>query len=299
MGNLEIWDKVKHVDASATKQANVDGNKQTSINTLYPVKLMTEALGPIGKNWKYEIDYERFDNTKPMMMKGEHVKDGDNLLWEQTHTLCLNLYVKHEGETEFSRYQHFGHTKYRYVTQTGKIMVDHEYAKKSVSDALKKALSLLGVCADVYSGDFDDVHYRAEVQDKLAIEKADKSAEEEAKQVEEMKEKVEGTLKAMDQVPNERAAKLLWTNAIKALPSSSNWKASVNTSCSTQINNVFIIFNSDSVNSIVLLSFIKKGLLAPLLINSSTKTFWRIFTLSCYAIFSSRNNNCFMGIKRA
>lgn len=213
--NMSLWDRVKNVDESATKQANVDGNKQTSINTLYPIKTLTEAFGPIGLNWTYEIDFERFDKTKPMEIKGEYLRDGEDLLWELTHTLCLNLFIKHEGQKDFVKYQHFGHTKYRYVTGAGKIYVDHEYAKKSVSDALKKSLSLLGVCADVYSGDFDDIHYRAEVQDKLAIERADKNTEEQMKQIDEMKVKLEQTVKALDLVPNLRAAKLVNIQAVK------------------------------------------------------------------------------------
>ena len=95
MSNLSLWEKVQSVDVKATKQANVDGNKQTSINTLYPIKQFTKEMGPIGKLWRYEINEERLDNTKPMVIGGKQVTDSNGLVWEQTHTLILNFYIRY------------------------------------------------------------------------------------------------------------------------------------------------------------------------------------------------------------
>lgn len=205
MGNLDIWESVKHVDSKYTKEANVEGNRQTSISTLYPVKQITAAKGPIGGLWDYHIVSERMDNTRPMMHGGEFLRDGDAMIWEQLHTiqLCLKLRDSADEEWRLTAPQ-FGHTKFRYMSGAGKIIIDHEYAKKSVSDALKKCLSLLGVCADIYMGDFDDAQYKAEVQDKLSLQRADKNSEEELKQYDEMKAELEDALKAFEQIPNEQ-----------------------------------------------------------------------------------------------
>ena len=220
MNSLELWELVKHVDEKATRQANVDGNSQTSINTLYPIKQFTKAMGPIGQLWKYDIDSERLENTKPMMIKpGEYLRDGENMLWEQTHTLMINFYVRYDVNQEFQKFQHFGHTKYRYVTNAGKIMVDHEYAKKSLSDALKKALTLFGVCADVYGGEFDDREYKESVQAKLAMDKADESVEEMERQRQELIALVVDAKKMLESMPESGAhgANAVYNKAVSHL----------------------------------------------------------------------------------
>jgi len=66
--------------------------------------------------------------------------------------------------------------------------------KKSLTDALKKCLTMLGVAADVYSGALDDYHYAAQVQDEIEIKKADTNAEKAKAMIEEMGERMRSTL---------------------------------------------------------------------------------------------------------
>jgi len=201
--NLRIWSSIPKTDRSYTQNANVDGNKQTSVNGLYMVKLATEALGPIGEAWGYAIDSERYDNTKPVMIvndgKKEILKDGDSIVWEQNHTLLLTLWHGDRSNT----IQQYGHTKFRYMKSDGsKMIIDNEAPKKSVTDALKKCLSLLGVCADVYMGLFDDAHYVSAAETENSLKKADDNDAEYEKQLRVFRSDVDDGVKAMDMSPN-------------------------------------------------------------------------------------------------
>lgn len=178
--NLKIWDACKHIDQSHTKQAKVDGNSCLTVNGVEMTRLLTAALGPIGKSWKYEIVSHELVETAP-------IPNFD--VMALNHTLLMRFWVNHgEGWQSFEQ---FGHTKARYLAGRGGsnpyVAFDDEYAKKSATDALKKCMSLLGVAADVYSGDLDNHEYRNEVMDKQAIAKADEKQDEQIKMIEEIK----------------------------------------------------------------------------------------------------------------
>jgi hypothetical protein len=220
MSNTRIWDKVKSVDDKYTKDSNQGGRKQTSITTLYPVMKMTEVMGPIGELWRPNVVDQYLENTKPVEIGGVVMMDGDSVVWEQTHTLFMQILTRGSTADEFEvACQQFGHTKRRYVagkTAGGRYLtVDEEAPKKSYSDALKKCLSLFGVCADVYMGDFEDNQYRAEAQDRIMIEKADKSADEEEAQKLAMKAEFDDGIKAIELCPTLEAAKKVYTTKIR------------------------------------------------------------------------------------
>ena len=205
MSNMRIWDAVPKTDRSYTQNANVDGNRQTAVSGLYMVKLATEVLGPIGEGWGFSVVEERFDNTAPMVVKAGNDKempvymmDNGAIVWEQVHTLKLRLW---HGAKE-NTVEQYGHTPYRYMTKTGKVYCDKEYAKKSLTDALKKCLSLLGICADVYMGMFDDQAYVAAADTENALKKADNADAELMKQIDAFRAEVADSVKAIGLAPN-------------------------------------------------------------------------------------------------
>lgn len=204
--NLKLWDSFGKTDPKYTKAANVDGNRQTSLSGNYMVKLATESLGPIGEGWGYKILEERFDNTKPIMTKGsnglELMKDGDSIVWEQNHTILIEMW---HGVKE-NTFTQFGHTKYRYMKSDGsKMIIDNEYAKKSLTDAMKKCLSLIGVCSDVFMGEFDDHGYQSAAQLENDLKKADDRDREYMSKVEDFDRFVASTIKSMLDCPTVEA----------------------------------------------------------------------------------------------
>jgi hypothetical protein len=211
MGNMTIWDSFGKTDPEYTKSANVDGNKLTSLDGAYMVSLATRSLGPIGKGWGYKILEERLDNTKPIMTVEGGVKsimrDGDSIVWEQNHTILIEMW---HGEKE-NTFTQFGHTKYRYMKADGsKMVIDNEYAKKSLTDAMKKCLSLIGVCADVFMGEFDDVTYRQAAKLENDLMKADDKDKAMLTKTEEFTRFINSTIQAMLDAPNVEAMKKVY-----------------------------------------------------------------------------------------
>ena len=217
--NMRIWDHVEKTDPNMTKTNSQGGRKETSINGVYMAKRATEAMGPAGEAWGYDIIEERFDNTVPMVLsKGsngnppEFMKDGDNLVWEQLHTITIKLW---HGTRENFVIQ-AGHTPFRYMTKNG-IFCDKEYLKKSITDAMKKCLSLLGVCSDIYMGMYDDQNYQQAMAMESDLKRADDRDEEYQKKTGEIRSVIEDGLKAMSQCPNWTAAVNVYGLAINKI----------------------------------------------------------------------------------
>ena len=189
MSNLDLWDKVSTTDPSYTKPLTGGGFSGTSINATYLVMKATEQWGMIGLDWGYDITEERVDNGGPV-----YNNDGEILGHVQTHTIKLCLWVK-RGE-QYARVEHFGHTPYTYYSaKNNKWITDQEAPKKSLTDSLKKCLSMFGFSADIFLGLYDDIGYVEEVKAQSAIDKADNKADEILKQNKEYKELLELNLK--------------------------------------------------------------------------------------------------------
>lgn len=218
MSNLRIWDSFGKTDPKYTKAANVDGNKQTSLSGNYMVKLATESLGPIGEGWGYRIIEERFDNTKPVMTKIDNkmqiLKDGDSIVWEQNHTILVEMWHTERSNT-FTQY---GHTKYRYMKSDGsKMIIDNEYAKKSLTDAMKKCLSLIGVCADVFMGEFDDHGYQQAARLENDLKKADDKDAEYVSKTQQLNAFIDDKVAAMELCPNFKAMQSVYGLAVQKI----------------------------------------------------------------------------------
>lgn len=170
--NLKLWSSLQKTDPAYVSQK--DNKGLSSINTQYFFMRATEAFGVCGIGWGYEIEDERFE-------KGIEVFNdkGQSLGFTQNHTIKIRLWFKLNGEK--GEVVSFGHTPHIYKSKWG-MTVDDEVSKKSLSDAIKKALSMVGVAADVYLKHFDDKDYVNEINNELAIKKADDKDAEKARQ---------------------------------------------------------------------------------------------------------------------
>lgn len=198
--NLAIWQQVEETERSATKTSNFDGREITSINATYMVKQATKMFGPIGIGWGYEIVEERIDNGPPIY------KDGEILGHEMEHTLRLKFwYMSGDKRGEF---EHYGHTPFIQRSKWGPY-AQAEAPKKSLTDALKKCLSMLGFSADIFLGLYDDQNYVQAIELKQSIEKADKVDEALAQEQEKFVEWVNGEVKLYEQSKSASALKIL------------------------------------------------------------------------------------------
>jgi hypothetical protein len=156
--NLELWNRVEKTDPKHTKQANVKGNKITSIKPQYQIFNATKEWGSYGSKWGFkniELGYE---------------------LKEAGLVTFKALFYYPNGEFEIlntiSIWRDGAQTK-----------IDDEFAKKVETDSLTKALSKLGFNADVFMGRFDDLRYVEEVKKEFTV-KPKPSAEQWKKMIE-------------------------------------------------------------------------------------------------------------------
>lgn len=164
--NMSIWDRNKSIDSRFTKQATVGGQKITSFSLQSVVMMATQEFGPFGKGWGYDIEMERFDEGAIIQDMVTH-ENGDiqPQVNEITHTLVIRFWYLLDDEKIICPVQ-AGHTPYLRRTKYGPTH-DEEYYKKTLADAIKKSLSMLGFGADIFLGLMDDKHYL----DTMASEK--------------------------------------------------------------------------------------------------------------------------------
>lgn len=186
MNNLSIWEKVQETDPKFTK---ADYGGFTSINGVYLYRKATEIFGAIGFGWGFEILEERYDEGIPFL-----VKDIGQVT-SKTHTLKIELWFMQDGKK--GKVINFGHTKYIYKTKNG-YMIDDEAPKKSLTDAIKKCLSMLGFSADIFMGQFEDRDYVEKLRLKSEIENADDKDAARLRQIEEHREWLDKAIKDYD-----------------------------------------------------------------------------------------------------
>lgn len=162
--NMALWDSVKVTDKSFTKTQSLEGRQVTSINGMYVVQRATETFGPIGKGWGYEIMVDRLDQGAPITNK-----NGEVIAHEQVHTILLKLWYLRSGKR--NHVTQYGHTPFVRKSQYG-AYTDFDAPKKSLTDAIKKCLSLLGFSADVHLGMFEDEVYLEGLDMKKRLDEA-------------------------------------------------------------------------------------------------------------------------------
>ncbi|UBH63115.1 hypothetical protein [Proteus vulgaris] len=184
--NLSIWKSVQRTDPRFTKPLEGMGFIGTSINSTYMFMRATEIFGPIGEGWGYEVLEEKFIDGKPLVepvldernkqVATRFLRDGDGSLFcEQNHSIKIRFWYIIECETR-GEFESYGATPYRYQTNYG-IKVDGEVIKKSLTDAIKKALSMLGFSSDVFMGMHDNPEYLASNKLEFEIKNASEKAE--------------------------------------------------------------------------------------------------------------------------
>lgn len=170
MNNLSVWDKFSVTDQAMTKRVNQRGG-YTAIDPTYQAKNATKAFGPYGRGWGLCVS--DFDYT--LIDKGVVVHK------------AVFFYVLEGERFEFPISNAIEAFK---KTKAGDFFNDTDFAKKLETNTVSKALSKLGFNADVFMGYFEDEAYLNSAATELANEK---TAENDAKQIEKMKEVVEYT----------------------------------------------------------------------------------------------------------
>ena len=141
--NFYIWDELKHTDPRYTKPFSKFGGKTlTTIDPMYQVMCMTGKFGPIGKGWRFKNTFSYTDQNVFAEVVLQWKENETWYAYGPISSVCP-LYKKNGG-------------------------LDDEAPKKAATDALTKAMSYLGVSADVFLGLFDNNKYVSEMKSKFS-----------------------------------------------------------------------------------------------------------------------------------
>ncbi|ADW76530.1 conserved hypothetical protein (plasmid) [Rahnella aceris] len=204
--NLHIWKQVQSTDPRYTKPLAGSGFAGTSINSEYMIMRATEIFGPVGTGWGYEIVEDRMISGAPLseaifedkkFIRNALLRDADGtLIFELNHVLRINFWYVIEGDVR-GEVTAFGSTPYMYKSQNKGIIADGEAHKKSLTDAIKKALSVLGFSADVWLGWHDMPEYLADNAIEYSIKNASDKAEDTVRLRKELDEKFAANTETM------------------------------------------------------------------------------------------------------
>lgn len=156
---LEIWNQLEVTDKAYTKPVSRPGGfKGTAVDPVYNIKRVTAVLGAVGFAWGWHVLGERLDTF------GEG-QDAVTL-----HSMTVRAWFR-QDDGSVREVDHVGHTKVAewsraFDNKPRRFVVDEEFGKKSLTDALSKIMMSLGASADIWLGRFDGNKYVAPADDK-------------------------------------------------------------------------------------------------------------------------------------
>jgi hypothetical protein len=151
--NLALWQAVEKTDPKHVKGITGKSYQGNSPKPHYLVHKATETFGPCGIGWGFTIDDER-------------IEEGAG--GERMSIARVKVWFKWNGER--GEVEHIGGTSFSGMRASGKPFTDEDAPKKSVTDALVKALSMIGFAGDIFMGRYDDSKYVSEVREEFAGE---------------------------------------------------------------------------------------------------------------------------------
>ena len=142
---LDLWKRVEKTNPLYTKNANVRGNKITSISPQFQIMSVTEEFGIYGETWGFKS------------------LDFDYSLSKEFGLVVLNAkFFFPKGEFEIKN-------SISLYTNNERTKIDNDFAKKIETDTLTKAISKLGFNADIFLGKFDDIRYVEEMKKEFTV----------------------------------------------------------------------------------------------------------------------------------
>lgn len=146
MNNTEIWDKVEKTDPKYVKPITGKSYSGSSPNPHWLVRKATETFGPCGVGWGFKVLKETIlTGVDGTMIHHAHIR-----LWYRPHGI---------SDPEIGEVEHVGQTVFSGTRRNGNTFTDEDAPKKSITDALTKALSMLGFAGDIFLGRWDDSKY--------------------------------------------------------------------------------------------------------------------------------------------
>jgi hypothetical protein len=144
--NLAIWDALFQTDPRHVKPITGKTYQGSSPKPHYVIFRLTEQFGPAGKGFGWNVLHSGYVDSIPH-------SDGV----EKRHECRIRFWWKDEDGQHSVESE--GGTKALYKAKAGYWVDDEDAAKKSLTDAITKAASWIGVAGDIFMGRWDDSKY--------------------------------------------------------------------------------------------------------------------------------------------
>jgi hypothetical protein len=200
-GNMDLWHKVEKTPESQTKKITGKSYQGTSPKPHYLIQKATETFGPCGIGWGFTVE-ERIE-------QGAMISDG---FFEKMSIAKVKVWYKWDGER--GEVEHIGGTVFSGRYSSGKTFTDEDAPKKSVTDALIKALSMIGFAGDIFMGRYDDSKY---VSDLKQEEKAAASKPADKRPNYDESDAVQNLWAEIIELKSERALASFWKDNVKTI----------------------------------------------------------------------------------
>lgn len=150
--NMDLWREAFITDPSAVKKITGKPYQGDSPKPYWLIQRATEIFGACGFGWGVDVKSESFFRMSET---------------DVMHTAVVTVWYMRNGQR--CQIEQMGQTKACYLTSSGKLMLDEDAGKKSVTDGMVKCLSMIGFAGDIFSGLWNDskyVEYAAAETDK-------------------------------------------------------------------------------------------------------------------------------------
>ena len=188
MSNLDHWNRFADIDPKFTKKITGKAYQGTSPNPQYVIRCLTEMFGPVGVGFGWRVVEEAFTPLGPEILHWCRIE-----FW---HTDRANTFDS------------YGQTKALLQKRDGSLMSDEDAPKKSLTDAIIKAASHVGVGANIFLGRWDDQKYVAEVEANYRKAEAESAFDADA-----VTDRIVNALSKAAQLPN--VQKITFSDAFK------------------------------------------------------------------------------------
>ena len=152
MENLTLWHSVEKTDTRHVKEISGKAYRGNSPKPYWLIQRATETFGPCGIGWGFTIIEEK-------LLDGALLSPGFH---ERIHMARVQVWYRWAGKR--GEVEHVGQTAFCGLRKDGKTYTDEDAPKKSVTDALVKALSMIGFAGDIFLGRWDDSRYVADLK---------------------------------------------------------------------------------------------------------------------------------------
>jgi len=135
--HLSLWNSVEKTNPKHTKKVTF-GRTFTAIDPYHQIKNATEAFGPAGRGWGWEVSRVDYTTTSTVAILIR--------LWWDTK----DCYIEQWGQAGL-------------FMDNAEKKKDADSHKKATTDGITKCLSCLGFNADIFLGKFEDNKYVTDV----------------------------------------------------------------------------------------------------------------------------------------